>query len=440
MPLPETLAERVAYFDYGDADRSFLGEIRAVLEKNADALVAAFYRHLLSYPVPRRLLREPAVKERLLGVQRDYLLSLAGPAADEAYVVERRRIGETHERIGLEPAWYLGAYSLYLNLLTPLVLEHFEAEPQRAERTLLALQKLLLLDASLAMDAYIERRERELEYLNRELSSSGLQLARDFESQGAELRKTAERARAAEQLASIGTLVAGLAHEIGTPMGVIQGHAKLLETKVSDEQARWRLQTIQEQIARISKIIQSLLNMARPARSARTPVALVPLLDNTIAFVEEKLQRRGIRVERRYDGEPSVRGDPERLQQVFLNLFLNAADAMRDRGELRIALRGTPTEATIEVTDTGPGIAKEDVARVFDPFFSTKPSGEGTGLGLSVARSIVADHGGSLDVRNEADAGATFCVVLPVEYRAARPESPVAGARAKRRDPKERRG
>jgi signal transduction histidine kinase len=404
--------------------------------------VAAFYRHLLSYPVPRRLLRDPAVKERLLGAQRAYLLRLAGPEIDEAYVSERRHIGETHERIGLEPAWYLGAYALYLTLLTPLVFDHFKAEPQRAERILLALQKLLLFDASLAMDSYIERRERELEYLNRELSSSGLQLARDFESQGAELRKTAERARAAEQLASIGTLVAGLAHEIGTPMGVIQGHAKLLESKVSDEQARWRLQTIQEQIARISRIIQNLLNMARPARSARTPVALVPLLDNTIAFVEEKLQRSGIRVERRYEGEPSVLGDAERLQQVFLNLFLNAADAMREGGELRISLRNTPTEATIEVTDTGPGVSEKDVARVFDPFFSTKPSGEGTGLGLSVARSIVADHGGAIEVRNENVVGATFRVALPTEKQRVGHSASVEGRSAvvKRRRPTERRG
>jgi signal transduction histidine kinase len=424
MPEAEVLAERVAYFDYGEADRGFLAEIGPVLEKSADSLVAAFYRHLLSYPVPRRLLRDPAVKERLLGSQRRYLLSLAGPDLDEAYVAERRRIGETHERIGLEPAWYLGAYSLYLTLLTPLVFEHFHAEPQRAERSLMALQKLLLFDASLAMDAYIERRERELEYLNRELSSSGLQLARDLESREAELRQTTERARAAEQLASIGNLVAGLAHEIGTPMGVIQGHAKLLESKVADDQARWRLQTIQEQIARISKIIQSLLNMARPARSARGPVALVPLLDGTLAFLGERLQQLGIRVERLYEAEPSVHGDAERLQQVFLNLFLNAADAMREGGELRVALRSTPGgEAAIEVTDTGPGIPEEDAARVFDPFYTTKPSGEGNGLGLSVVRSIVTDHGGTIEVRKGVGRGATFRVVFPAGKARRKPQA-----------------
>jgi signal transduction histidine kinase len=412
--MPEILDERLAYFDYGPIDRALLAELAPILEKNAANLVSGFYRHLLSFPETRHLLREPVVKERLLGLQREYLLSLAGPDIDEAYLDHRRRIGEVHERIGLEPRWYLGAYALYLSMVTPLVFEHFAREPHRAERALMALQKLLLFDSSLAMEAYIGRRQRELEYLNQELSRSGRELAHDLEAQGARLRQTTERARSAEQLASIGTLVAGLAHEIGTPMGVIQGHAKLLESKLSDEQARWRLQTIQEQIARISKIMQSLLNMARPARSARVPVALEALLDSTVAFLRERLQRRGIQVVRSFEPVPSVRGDPERLQQLFLNLFLNAADAMPAGGELRIGLHARRGEVEIEVADSGAGIAEEDLPRVFEPFFTTKPAGEGNGLGLSVAHGIVADLHGTIDVTSEIGVGTCFRIVLPL--------------------------
>jgi signal transduction histidine kinase len=407
--------ERITYFDYGDDDRRVLADLRDVLEKNADSLVAAFYRHLLSYAVTRQLLRDPQVKERLLGKQRQYLLSLAGPAIDEAYLAERRGIGRTHERIGLEPSWYLGAYALYLALLTPLVLERFAGDPQRAERCLMALQKLLLFDASLAMDDYIERRERDLEALNRELASSGRQLARDLETQGAELRHTTERARAAEHLASIGTLVAGLAHEIGTPMGVIQGHAKLLESKVSDDQAQWRLRTIQEQIARISKIIQSLLNMARPSGSARGPIPLAPLLDETLAFVREKLARRGVSAQTRYADVGSVRADRERLQQVFLNLFLNAADAMPDGGLLEVTLEPHGERGVaVAVADTGSGIAPNDLEHLFDPYFTTKVAGEGNGLGLSVARNIVTEHGGTIAVESRLGHGTRFRVVLPL--------------------------
>jgi signal transduction histidine kinase len=415
VPLPRVLEERVTYFDYGEDDRRVLAELNAVLEKNADSLVAAFYRHLLSYPATRQLLRDPEVKERLLGMQRYYLLTLAGPEIDEAYFTERRRIGQTHERIGLEPSWYLGAYALYLSLLTPLVVERFGSDVPRAERALMALQKLLLFDASLAMDDYIERRERDLEALNRELATSGRQLARDLETRGVELRHTAERARAAEHLASIGTLVAGLAHEIGTPMGVIQGHAKLLESKISDEQAQWRLRTIQEQIARISKIIQSLLNMARPSRSTRGPIELAPLLDETLAFVSEKLGRRGIVARASYAEVPSVRADRERLQQVFLNLFLNAADAMPDGGELRVAVSPAgDREIAVDIADSGSGISEADVAKIFDPFFTTKTAGEGNGLGLSVAQGIVTEHGGTIAVESHAGRGTRFRVVLPL--------------------------
>jgi signal transduction histidine kinase len=413
MPPPEPLEDLLAYFDYGDVDRALLAELAPVLEKSADSLVSAFYRQLLSHPTTRRLLRDPEVKDRLLQLQRQYLLSLAGPAIDESYLQHRRRIGEIHERIGLEPRWYLGAYALYLSLLTPLVCERFAKEPHRGERAVVALQKLLLFDASLAMETYIGRREQELEYLNRELSRSGRELAHDLETQSEQLRRTAERAQAAEQLASIGTLVAGLAHEIGTPMGVIQGHAKLLESKISDEQARWRLQTIQEQIARISKIIQSLLNMARPTRSARMPVALEPLLDGTLAFLGEKFRRRDIRVERCFEPAASIRGDAERLQQLFLNLFLNAADAMPEGGELGVSLRPRGSEVEVIVSDTGAGIEPDDLGRIFDPFFTTKPAGEGNGLGLSVARSIVTDHGGRIEACSRPGGGTQFRIVLP---------------------------
>jgi signal transduction histidine kinase len=405
--------ERAAYFDYAEADRALLAELRSTFEKHAESLVSAFYRHLLSYPTTRHLLRDPAVKDRLLVLQRRYLESLAGPTIDEGYLAYRRRIGEVHEQIGLEPRWYLGAYALYLSLLTPLVGERFATEPHRAERALVALQKLLLLDASLAMETYIDGGRRELEYLNQELSRSGRELAHDLEAQGAKLRQTAERARAAEQLASLGTVVAGLAHEIGTPMGVIQGHAKLLESKVTDDQARWRLQTIQEQIARIAKIMQSLLNMARPSRSVRGPVALAPLLENTVAFLREKFQRRDVRVDLHFEAVPSVRGDGERLQQLFLNLFLNAVDAMPEGGTLRVSLRPEGDEVAIEVSDSGTGVAADDLPRLFEPFFTTKAAGEGSGLGLSVARSIVTDHGGGIEAQSLLGKGTTFRIVLP---------------------------
>ena len=419
MSEPGDLEQRLAYMNLGAEDLELLSALRPVLEKHADSLVAAFYRHLLSFPVTRRLLDDPVVKERLLEKQREYLLSLTGPRIDEAYLEERKRIGQVHERVGLGPRWYLGAYGLYLSLLTPLLCDVFANDLPRATATLVALQKRLLLDAQLAMEAYIERHERALENANRELATLGRQLERDYQEQGGELRRTAERARAAEELASVATLIAGLAHEIGTPMGVIQGHARMLESSVSDENDRWRLRTIQEQIGRITNIIQALLNIARPGKTARVAVALEPLLENTLSFLEEKFARRKIEVRRNFEPVPSVTGDAERLQQLFLNLLLNAADAMPDGGELSVLLRPTEAgEAEIRIADTGVGIPESDLPRIFEPFFTSKPAGKGNGLGLAVAKGIVSDHAGEIAVSSTVGKGTGFRVLLPLPSRA----------------------
>jgi signal transduction histidine kinase len=420
MPGPSDLELRLSYLNLRAADLESLRSLREPLEKHADSFVGAFYRHLLSFQPTRDLLRDPEVKDRLLASQRVYLLSLAGPALDESFVAERRRIGEVHERIGLEPRFYLGAYALYLSMLTPIVCEAFGQDAQRGADVLVALQKLLMLDAQLAVETYIDRRERELQYLTEELATEGRRLARAYETQRSELRQTASRARVAEELASVGTLVAGLAHEIGTPMGVIQGHAKLLEPAVASEDARWRLRTIQQQIGRISRIIQTLLNLARPRRSRRAPVALAPLLESTLSFLSEKLKSREIQVERTFQEVPSVCGDPERLQQLFLNLFLNAVDAMPDGGQLRVALRATEESAVeVLVADSGLGISPADLPRIFEPFFTSKAAGEGNGLGLMVAHGIVKDHDATISVASEPGGGAEFRISFPSEVGSA---------------------
>jgi signal transduction histidine kinase len=414
--MPNERESLLEFFELSDAEVSQLAELRPVLEKHADRLVAAFYRHLLGFAETRRLLRDPRVTERLLVEQRKYLLSLAEPRIDEAYLAQRRQIGEVHERIGLAPSWYLGAYALYRSLLAPVLLEAFPDE--RGQRFGVTLMRRLHLDAALALETYVDRRERDLEYLNQQLAESGRQLAHDLETTGDELRTSRARAQAAERLASIGTLVAGLAHEIGTPMGVIQGHAKLLEPAVQDENARWRLRTIQAQISRISRIIESLLNMARPTRRSRVPVALAPLVDNTLAFLTEKLARRRVEVTRDYQDVPSVLGDPEGLQQLFLNLAINAADAMTDGGTLHVAIApSSDSEAGVEVrvSDTGSGIPEAAQQRIFDPFFTTKEAGQGHGLGLAVAQGIAHDHGGEISLARTGSDGTEFRVLLARE-------------------------
>jgi len=412
---PQDLEQRLAFIDLSDADLALLGELRPMLEDHADQLVSAFYRHLLSFEPTHKLLADPAVKGRLLDKQREYLISLGGPKVDKTYVEDRLRIGVTHERIGLEPRWYLGAYTVYFSLLMPLIHDRLQHDPDRCEQTLGALVKLLTLDAQLAMEAYIERHDHNMEHLNRELAKTSRSLARDLGHRSEELRLTSRRARAAEDLASVANLAAGLAHEIGTPMGVIQGHAEALEPSVTDEKGQWRLRTIRAQVERISRIIQALLNMARPHGLAREPVELEPLLETTISFLGVKLKRRGVEVERDYRPTPSVRGDAEKLQQLFLNLGLNAADAMEGGGgTLRVTLRPVAGDRVeLIFADTGTGIRAEQIDRIFDPFFTTKPAGQGNGLGLVVAKGIVDDHGGQIAVESTPGKGTAFRILLP---------------------------
>ncbi|MGH7338015.1 MAG: sensor histidine kinase [Myxococcota bacterium] len=192
-------------------------------------------------------------------------------------------------------------------------------------------------------------------------------------------------------------------------MSVIQGHAKMLEGSVAGDDAKWRLQTIQDQIARISRIIHMLLEIAHPRRSRTERVELAPLLDQTLAFVSERLEHRGVRVKQTLQPSVRINGDPERLQQLFLNLLLNAADAMPSGGELRVDLREDEAAGVcVRVADTGIGIADADLERIFEPFYTTKEAGHGSGLGLMVCKGIVADHGGRIDVSSEPGAGTEF--------------------------------
>jgi signal transduction histidine kinase len=219
----------------------------------------------------------------------------------------------------------------------------------------------------------------------------------------------------ADKLSSIGLLAAGVAHEVNTPLAVISNYAQMLARQVAeDQQKSVLLDKIAKQTIRASEIVNSLLNFSRTSSTSFGDVDLNRVVQETISLLEHQLKKVGVRVGMELDPKlPPVNGNAGKLQQVFLNLFLNARDAMEGGGTLEIRTWAAESGARVEVADSGPGIPPEFIHRIYDPFFTTKGSRKGTGLGLSVTYGIIQEHGGSIEVSNRRDGGACFQLELP---------------------------
>jgi two-component system, NtrC family, sensor kinase len=224
----------------------------------------------------------------------------------------------------------------------------------------------------------------------------------------------------ADKLSSIGLLAAGVAHEVNTPLAVISTYAQMLAKQVAeDSQKSMILDKIAKQTFRASEIVNSLLNFSRTSTTSFGDVSLNRVVQETLSLLEHQLQKAGVQVRTEFEPDlPPVHGNTGKLQQVFLNLFLNARDAMSGGGTLEIRTWAEGTGVRVEVADSGPGIAPEHIHRIYDPFFTTKAARKGTGLGLSVTYGIIQEHGGSIEVSNRRSGGATFRLELPVSASA----------------------
>ncbi len=235
-------------------------------------------------------------------------------------------------------------------------------------------------------------------------------------------KRVEEQLRRTEQLAELGVLASGLAHEIGTPMNVILGRAEYLLQRSEDEAARKGLATIVRQVERITKIMNQLLAYARRRPAELRRMDLRRTVEETLEMIQEKLTKHGIVVEIDFDGAVSeIDGDPDQISQVLLNLFLNAVHAMEQGGTLRISAHPRQGEVMLSVSDTGQGISREHLTKIFEPFFTTKEVGKGTGLGLNVVTGIIQEHHGSITVESEPGSGTTFTMTLPSHRTQTRP-------------------
>jgi two-component system NtrC family sensor kinase len=219
----------------------------------------------------------------------------------------------------------------------------------------------------------------------------------------------------ADKLSSIGLLAAGVAHEVNTPLAVISTYAQMLAKQISgDAEKAPLLEKIARQTFRASEIVNSLLNFSRTSPTEFVTVDLNKVIRETLTLLDHQLSKAGVEVKLALDDNlPRIKGNPGKLQQVFLNLFLNARDAMESGGILALSTETEDGLVKAIVADSGAGMSRENAAHIFDPFFTTKIAKKGTGLGLSVSYGIVREHGGDIEVQSELGAGARFELSFP---------------------------
>lgn len=233
-----------------------------------------------------------------------------------------------------------------------------------------------------------------------------------------QLQATQQLLLQSEKLAAVGQLISGIAHELNNPLTGVVGWTQLLMSQRHDPQVERHLKTINEQAQRAAKIVQNLLTFSRQHKPEQVLVAINDVIESTLSLRAYELRVNNIAVQRRYgDGLPAIAVDPHQIQQVVLNLIINAEQAilsLRSSGTITVSTQLAGDHLRIAVADDGPGIPADKLKKIFDPFFTTKPIGQGTGLGLSISFGIVQEHAGRIYAENDGSCGACLVVELPL--------------------------
>jgi PAS domain S-box-containing protein len=231
-------------------------------------------------------------------------------------------------------------------------------------------------------------------------------------------KKLEEQIIQSERLAAMGQMIGGFAHELNNPLTSILGMAELLQETETTETARKQVGILHKEARRAAEIVQNLQYFARPPAPGRSQVNLNELVQRTVQMQAYPMRKSNITVDFLPETTiPAIVADPNQLMQVFLNLLLNAEQAIResrDKGTIRIRLGRNPESVWITFQDDGPGIAPENLAHIFDPFFTTKRPGRGTGLGLSICKTVLREHSGNIEAASAPGGGAVFTITLPV--------------------------
>jgi len=372
------IEELKGYVGFGPDDVQALRAFHPTARPHFEQIAEIFYDRILAHPEARQVLQggESRVGQlkRTLVQWMDGVLN--GPW-DEGYFELRCRIGRVHVKIGLPQHYMFGAMNVVRRELESLA----DELPAQAPQTRRALGRILDIELAIMLHTYRE----------------------DLEAQ---------------RMAAVGTLTAGLSHEIRNPLNAAALQLAVLERRVRrlpEQQQAGALEPlvlVRDEIRRLDHLLEDLLQYARPRQLEQMPVDVAQLVGQACQLLASDADARGIRVSIAIDKGLTARGDSVRLREVVINLVLNALDASKRGGEIRI--KGTkkgPAEVELAVEDDGPGVAPEQREKVFQPFFTTKA--QGTGLGLAIVHSVVTQHRGSIRLEATEKGGAAFRVRLP---------------------------
>lgn len=250
-----------------------------------------------------------------------------------------------------------------------------------------------------------------------QLSNSFNDMASELKQRESSLQKAQHALVQSEKMAAVGTLSAGLAHEVKNPLSAVLGYAQLSKRKLDQPEVLKRnLDIIENETKRCNEIIDNLMQFSRMEKGEHSQISINDVVNKSMAIVDHQLALKNVRIEAALaDNIPLLAGNANQLQQVLMNLMINAQHAIgEDGGTVKLATYVNSGFVIITVSDTGPGVDDDLAHKIFEPFFTTKPAGQGTGLGLSVSYGIIKDHGGEISVRRAASGGAKFVIELPL--------------------------
>lgn len=386
------LKEMKSHLALAEADTANLRALLPILEPALDGIVDAFYRRLFADPRARAIFQggqEQIDRQRLR--LRDWLAGLFTGVYDEAYYDQRLNIGRVHVRVGLPQHFMPTAMEIVRQeLKRALAVSPIPNTPAMLE----SLDKILSLELTIMLESYQQAYEAKI---------------RDEERAVVE-----EKLTRSEHLAQIGQLAASLAHEIKNPLAGISGAIQVLRDSMQQEDPhRAIIGEILSQINRLDATVKDLLIFARPRQPDFGLCNLCATVQRVIRLMTDSPPLRRVRVYTDCgEGVPPIRADEGQMEQLIMNLLLNAAHASKQGDQITISLRSNGRNARLIIADTGKGMDQHILARAFEPFFTTKA--KGTGLGLSICRKIVEAHHGSMTLTSKLNEGTEAIIELPI--------------------------